>query len=118
VTLFRSLPLRESGFGLDTEITAAILRHGYRPFEVPVSYHSRSKEQGKKINWRDGVQCLSILARVRQQPPAHAATAAAPVLDETQPGPNSPRTIRPRDRRVGAPSEFRRVGGERRIAVR
>jgi len=63
--LFRSFPLRESGFGLDTEITACILKTGTRPFEVPVSYHSRSRAQGKKITWHDGVRCLQILARVK-----------------------------------------------------
>jgi hypothetical protein len=36
-----------------------------RPFEVPVSYYSRSHEQGKKINWRDAVRCLWILVRTR-----------------------------------------------------
>jgi dolichol-phosphate hexosyltransferase len=66
--LFRNFPLRETGFGLDTEITAQILRAGHRPFEVPVSYHSRSREQGKKISWRDGVDCLAILARIRSGP--------------------------------------------------
>lgn len=64
-SLFDSLPLRESGFGLDTEITASILRRGIRPFEVPVSYHSRTQAQGKKISWRDGIACLQILGRVR-----------------------------------------------------
>jgi len=62
---FSSLVLRENGFGLDTEVTAALLRLGVRPFEVPVSYYSRSHAQGKKINWRDAVACLRILFRVR-----------------------------------------------------
>jgi glycosyltransferase involved in cell wall biosynthesis len=63
--LFRVLDLRENGFGLDTEITARILKNGIRPFEVPVSYHGRSYEHGKKITWRHGVECLQVLARVR-----------------------------------------------------
>lgn len=63
--LFRRLALRESGFGLDTELTAALLRLGIRPFEVPVSYYSRSHAQGKKINWRDAFACLRILMQVR-----------------------------------------------------
>jgi glycosyltransferase involved in cell wall biosynthesis len=63
--LFRMLELNETGFGLDTEITARILKTGIRPFEVPVSYHSRSYEDGKKITWRHGVECLEVLARVR-----------------------------------------------------
>ncbi|WP_217915582.1 glycosyltransferase family 2 protein [Miltoncostaea marina] len=63
--LVLELPLRETGFGLDTEITASLLRLGVRPFEVPVSYHSRTHAEGKKLSWRDGVECLQILGRVR-----------------------------------------------------
>lgn len=63
--LFRELPLRERGFGLDTEVTAQLLARGIRPYEVPVGYKARSHEEGKKITWRDGVESLWILARVR-----------------------------------------------------
>jgi dolichol-phosphate hexosyltransferase len=63
--LFRSLQLSESGFGLDTELTARILKLGVRPFEVPVSYHSRDICAGKKINWRDGLKCLQLLSSIR-----------------------------------------------------
>jgi dolichol-phosphate hexosyltransferase len=63
--LFKSLDLREKGFGLDTELTATLLRLGIRPFEVPVSYYSRSHAQGKKINAGDAVDCLHILLQVR-----------------------------------------------------
>lgn len=65
VDLFRDLDLTEDGFGLDTEITAKLLARGITPFEIPVSYHSRSVSHGKKITWRDGVECLQVLARVR-----------------------------------------------------
>ena len=65
---FRSVRLRERGFGLDTELAAAILATGARPFEVPVSYYGRSHLDGKKITWRDGVHCLWIVARSRMYP--------------------------------------------------
>jgi glycosyltransferase involved in cell wall biosynthesis len=68
VDLFREMELTEDGFGLDTEITAKLLSRGISPFEVPVSYHSRSAAHGKKITWRDGVQCLRVLAKVRSTP--------------------------------------------------
>lgn len=55
----------ELGFGLDTEVTALLLRRGVRPFEVPISYYSRSYAQGKKITWRDAIKCMCILLRVR-----------------------------------------------------
>jgi dolichol-phosphate hexosyltransferase len=63
--VFRELDLREAGFGLDTEMTAKLLKCGVRPFEVPISYHSRSVAEGKKIGWQDGVECLQVLSRVR-----------------------------------------------------
>jgi dolichol-phosphate hexosyltransferase len=65
LSLFSSLSLHQSGFGLDTELTATLLRLGIRPFEVPISYYSRSHAQGKKINWRDAFACLAILLKVR-----------------------------------------------------
>jgi hypothetical protein len=63
--LFRELRLTHSGFGLDSEITAELLRRGHRPFEVPVSYVSRTHAQGKQLTWRDGVDCLKVLGLVR-----------------------------------------------------
>ena len=63
--VFRELTLTETGFGLDTEITAELLRRGWRPFEVPVSYLGRSRAEGKNITWWDGVECLGVLVRVR-----------------------------------------------------
>lgn len=79
VQLFTELNLAEDGFGLDTEITAKLLERGVRPFEVPVTYHSRSVEHGKKITWRDGVECLQVLARVRS---GRRADRTAPVLED------------------------------------
>lgn len=64
---FRSLTLRENGFGLDTELTARLLRGGVRPYEVPISYLGRSFDEGKKISWRDGFTCLAILVKVRAE---------------------------------------------------
>lgn len=63
--LLRTLPLSETGFGLDTEITALMLKLGIRPFEIPVSYYSRSHAEGKKIRWQDAVACVRILLQVK-----------------------------------------------------
>ncbi|HUZ37019.1 MAG TPA: glycosyltransferase family 2 protein [Streptosporangiaceae bacterium] len=65
VALFRELPVREKGFGLDTEITAHLLARGHRPYEVPIYYKARSREEGKKLTWGDGVDATWILVRVR-----------------------------------------------------
>ena len=63
--LYRDLALRETGFGVEAEITGKLLRRGLRPFEVPITYRARSRSDGKKLTWRDGVAALWILTRVR-----------------------------------------------------
>lgn len=63
--LFHELPVRENGFGLDTEMTALLLARGYRPYEVPINYKARSREEGKKLTWGDGVEATWIMFRVR-----------------------------------------------------
>jgi glycosyltransferase involved in cell wall biosynthesis len=69
VELYRSLRVRSRGFGMEAEVTGKLLRNRYRPYEVPISYHARSREEGKKITWRDGVEALWILARERIRRP-------------------------------------------------
>lgn len=81
LSMFRRLQPTETGFGLDTEITALLLRQGIRPFEVPVSYYSRSHAQGKKITWRDALQCLRILFRERLARPGRRAAALPTAAD-------------------------------------
>ena len=85
LAVFKSLRLKAMGFGLDTELTAVLLRQGVRPFEVPVSYYSRSHADGKKINWRDAVTCLWILMRVRLARGTPVAPVAAPPVQRLWP---------------------------------
>ena len=63
--LLRSLRITSEGFGMEAEITGKLLARGIRPFEVPVTYRARSREAGKKITWRDGVEAIWILGRIR-----------------------------------------------------
>jgi dolichol-phosphate hexosyltransferase len=63
--LYRALDIGEAGFGMEAEVTGKLLRRGYRPYEVPISYKARSREAGKKLTWRDGVEALWILLRER-----------------------------------------------------
>jgi glycosyltransferase involved in cell wall biosynthesis len=65
VALYRSLDIRSAGFGMEAEVTAKLLRSGHRPYELPISYTARSREEGKKLTWRDGVEALWILLRLR-----------------------------------------------------
>lgn len=61
----RRLKLSSPRWGFDPEITARILRMGYRIHEVPISYRGRQQREGKKIHWRDGFVVLSTLLRYR-----------------------------------------------------
>jgi glycosyltransferase involved in cell wall biosynthesis len=63
--LYRELGIRETGFGMEAEVTGKLLRRGIRPYEVPISYTARSREAGKKLTGRDGVEALWILLRER-----------------------------------------------------
>jgi glycosyltransferase involved in cell wall biosynthesis len=63
--LLRSLRITSEGFGMEAEITGKLLARGIRPFEVPITYRARSREAGKKITWRDGVEAIWILSRIR-----------------------------------------------------
>ena len=70
--LYRSLDVRSAGFGMEAELTGKVLRSGIRPYEVPISYKARGREEGKKLTWRDGVYALGILSRERVRRPQAA----------------------------------------------
>jgi hypothetical protein len=59
------LNLRSPRWGFDPEITAQILKMGYRIYEVPISYTGREFYEGKKVSWRDGFIVLWTLLRYR-----------------------------------------------------
>jgi glycosyltransferase involved in cell wall biosynthesis len=63
--LFRALPLRASGFAIEPEITARLLRRGERIFEIPITYRARSREAGKKLTPLDGLRVVWTLLRCR-----------------------------------------------------
>jgi glycosyltransferase involved in cell wall biosynthesis len=69
LSLYRSLDVKSKGFGMEAEVTGKLLRHQIRPYEVPITYRARTREEGKKITWRDGVQALWILGRERARKP-------------------------------------------------
>jgi glycosyltransferase involved in cell wall biosynthesis len=63
--LFRSLPLQAEGFAIEPEITARLVQHRERIFEVPVHYRARSTDEGKKLNATDGFRVIATLLRCR-----------------------------------------------------
>jgi glycosyltransferase involved in cell wall biosynthesis len=65
VEVARSLALTANRFDIEPEITARLLRGGHRIHELPVRFDARTRAQGKKIGWRDGVRALQVLIAER-----------------------------------------------------
>jgi glycosyltransferase involved in cell wall biosynthesis len=63
--VIRDIPLRSRRFDFEPEVTAKVLKRGYRIYEVPISYNGREWEEGKKITWKDGVIAFWTLIRYR-----------------------------------------------------
>jgi dolichol-phosphate mannosyltransferase len=61
----RSLALESTRFEIEAEMTAKLLKNGHRINELPIRIEPRSRSQGKKIGWRDGVQAVRVLCRYR-----------------------------------------------------
>lgn len=60
-----SITLECTGFEFCPEFTAKVSKAGYSIQEVPIHYHPRSIEEGKKINWKDGVEAIWTLIKYR-----------------------------------------------------
>ncbi len=65
VDIARTLQLKSNRWGFDPEITAKILKHGNRIYEVPIAYNGREFWEGKKISWKDGFTVMATLVRFR-----------------------------------------------------
>jgi glycosyltransferase involved in cell wall biosynthesis len=61
----RALPLQANRFDIEPEITARLLMAGHRILELPIRFEPRSRAQGKKIGWRDGVRAVQVLLKYR-----------------------------------------------------
>jgi glycosyltransferase involved in cell wall biosynthesis len=59
--LLKSIPIRSNRFGFEPEITMKAAKRKLRIYEVPISYHGRTYEEGKKIGWKDGVKALGAI---------------------------------------------------------
>lgn len=63
--LLKSIPLNCRGFEFCPEITAKVCKRGFKIQEVPIHYYPRSIAEGKKINWKDGLQAIWTLIKYR-----------------------------------------------------
>ncbi|MGH9630667.1 MAG: glycosyltransferase [Bryobacteraceae bacterium] len=61
--LLKSIPIRSDRFGFEPEITLKSSKRKLRIYEVPISYHGRTYEEGKKIGWKDGIKVFGVILR-------------------------------------------------------
>jgi len=77
--LWRRLNMKGARFDIEPDVTARVLRLGYRIHEVPIRYYARSREEGKKLTWKDGVRAIVTLLKIRLS--SHARLFGSPALD-------------------------------------
>lgn len=63
--VIKNIEIKSDRFDFEPEITAKILKKGIRFRELPISYNARTAEEGKKINWKDGIQAVFALIKYR-----------------------------------------------------
>jgi glycosyltransferase involved in cell wall biosynthesis len=61
--IIQAIPIEESRFGFEPEITVKVAKRRLRIYEVGISYWGRTYEEGKKIGWRDGFRALWCLVK-------------------------------------------------------
>jgi dolichol-phosphate hexosyltransferase len=69
--LWRRLNLQGNRFDIEPDITARTLRLGYKIHEVPIRYYARSRDEGKKLTWLDGMRAFGTLLRLRMSSDSH-----------------------------------------------
>ncbi|MGQ9706205.1 MAG: glycosyltransferase family 2 protein [bacterium] len=63
--ILKSMKLKSNGFDIEPEITAKIFKRKCRVYEMPITYHGRDYEEGKKIKWTDAIPALWALIKYR-----------------------------------------------------
>ena len=61
--VLEKITIEEDRFGFEPEITAKVSKLKVRVYEVAISYHGRTYEEGKKANWKDGVSALRCIVK-------------------------------------------------------
>jgi glycosyltransferase involved in cell wall biosynthesis len=63
--VIKNIQIRANRFDFEPEVTAKILKRGYKLVELPISYYGRPHAEGKKLTWRDGFAALWTLVKYR-----------------------------------------------------
>src|SRR5580704_8828309 len=97
--LLKSIPIRSDHFGFEPEIVMKSAKRKFRIYEVPISYHGRTYEEGKKIGWKDGIKALAVVLKFWLIDDLYATTYGRGVLNNLTGTPQYlswlARTVRP-----------------------
>jgi glycosyltransferase involved in cell wall biosynthesis len=80
--LLKSIPIRSDRFGFEPEIVMKSAKRKLRIYEVPISYHGRTYEEGKKIGWKDGLKALGVVLKYWLIDDLYAAKYGRGVLND------------------------------------
>jgi len=61
--IIKSIEIEEDRFGFEAEVTAKIAKKNCRIYEVGISYYGRTYQEGKKINWKDGISAIGCILK-------------------------------------------------------
>ena len=62
---FNNNLIKSKGFEADHEITAKLIKNNYKIIEIPINYKPRTKDEGKKINFFDGLKAVYTIIKYR-----------------------------------------------------
>ncbi len=65
IDVIKNIKIKSDRFNFEPEITAKVLKNNYKLKEIPIQYNGRGHEEGKKINWKDGLQAIFTLIKYR-----------------------------------------------------
>src|SRR5436853_1775167 len=79
--LLKSIPIRSERFGFEPELVMKSAKRKFRVYEVPISYHGRTYEEGKKIGWKDGIKALGVVLKFSLVDDLYAAPYGRGILN-------------------------------------
>jgi len=62
-SLLKSIPIRSNDFKMEPEITMKLAKRKAVIYEIPINYSGRTLDEGKKINWKDGIKAIWAIIR-------------------------------------------------------
>ena len=63
--IIQPMEIKSTHFTFETEVTAKVVKKGFKILEIPIDYTARSSEEGKKINWNTALQMFWGIIRFR-----------------------------------------------------